>query len=43
MKRSPLTDFFIGAHAAVAGYLVMNRDTARYWSYFPRLSRIAPP
>lgn len=41
-KRSPLPDFFIGAHAAVAGYSLMTRDAARYRSYFPRLSLIAP-
>jgi predicted nucleic acid-binding protein len=41
-KRSPLPDFFIGAHAAVAGYMLMTRDSARYRSYFPKLSLIAP-
>ncbi len=41
-KRSPLPDFFIGAHAAVAGYQLMTRDATRYRSYFPRLSLIAP-
>jgi len=41
-KRSPLPDFFIGAHAAVAGYLLMTRDAARYRTYFPKLSLIAP-
>jgi predicted nucleic acid-binding protein len=40
-KRSPLPDFFIGAHAAVAGYLLMTRDATRYQTYFPRLSLIA--
>jgi predicted nucleic acid-binding protein len=32
----------IGAHAAVAGYLLMTRDAARYRTYFPKLSLIAP-
>ena len=41
-NRSPLPDFFIGAHAAVAGYRLMTRDPARYSAYFPRLSLIAP-
>src|SRR6202158_4338951 len=34
-KQSPLPDFFIGAHAAIAGYLLMTRDAARYRTYFP--------
>jgi hypothetical protein len=34
--------FFIGAHAAVAGYLLMTRDAARYRTYFRKLSLIAP-
>ena len=41
-KQSPLPDFFIGAHAAVAGHLLMTRDAARYRTYFPKLSLIAP-
>ena len=41
-KRSPLPDFFIGAHAAVAGYPLLTRDTERYRTFFPRLRLIAP-
>ena len=41
-KQSPLPDFFIGAHAAVAGYRLMTRDVARYRTYFPKLPLIAP-
>ncbi len=41
-RRSPLPDFFIGAHAAVAGYQLLTRDAVRYRSYFPKLQLIAP-
>jgi predicted nucleic acid-binding protein len=41
-RRSPLPDFFIGAHAAVAGYLLMTRDATRYRTYFPKLPLIVP-
>lgn len=41
-KRSPLPDFFIGAHAAVSGLQLMTRDVARYRSYFPKVQLIAP-
>jgi predicted nucleic acid-binding protein len=41
-KRSPLPDFFIGAHAAVAGHHLLTRDAARYRTHFPGLLLIAP-
>jgi predicted nucleic acid-binding protein len=41
-KSLPLPDFFIGAHAACAGYSLMTTDVARYLTYFPKLSLIAP-
>lgn len=41
-RRSPLPDFYIGAHAAVAGMTLLTRDAARYRTYFPRLDLITP-
>lgn len=41
-RTSPLPDFYIGAHAAVAGYRLLTRDTRRVESYFPRVRLISP-
>lgn len=35
-------DFFIGAHAAVAGLVLITRDAGRYRSYFPSLAIRTP-
>ena len=41
-RRSPLPDFYIGAHAAVEGMPLLTRDAARYRTYLPQLALIAP-
>lgn len=41
-KRSPLPDFYIGAHAAIAKYRLLTRDAARYRTYFPTVEMICP-
>jgi predicted nucleic acid-binding protein len=41
-RRSPLPDFYIGAHAAVTGLPLLTRDARRYRTYFPQLSILAP-
>jgi predicted nucleic acid-binding protein len=41
-RRSPLPDFYIGAHAMVAGLSLLTRDATRYRTYFPEVSLIAP-
>jgi predicted nucleic acid-binding protein len=42
VRRSPLPDFYIGAHAAIEGHELLTRDEARYRSYFPSLRIVAP-
>ncbi|MDO5626204.1 MAG: type II toxin-antitoxin system VapC family toxin [Pseudomonadota bacterium] len=41
-KSNVLSDFFIGAHAAVSGLPILTRDTSRYSSYFPTVRLVAP-
>jgi predicted nucleic acid-binding protein len=41
-RRSPLPDFFIGAHAAVRGYGLLTRDPKGFRTYFPTIEIIAP-
>ena len=41
-RHAPLPDFFIGAHAAVAGYALLTRNARHYRRNFPTLRLIAP-
>jgi predicted nucleic acid-binding protein len=41
-RSSPLPDFYIGAHAAVAGLAILTRDPTCYRSYFPQVEVLAP-
>ena len=41
-RRSPLPDFYIGAHAAIGGMELLTRDAARYRTYFPTVTLICP-
>jgi predicted nucleic acid-binding protein len=42
VRRSPLPDFYIGPHAAIAGFDLLTRDARRYRQYFPTVTGIAP-
>ena len=42
-RRSPLPDFYIGAHAQIEGHRLLTRDVARYRTYFPKLELLTPP
>lgn len=42
-RSAPLPDFYIGAHAQVERLTLVTRDAARYRTYFPSVSLIAPP
>jgi predicted nucleic acid-binding protein len=41
-RSNVLPDFFIGAHAAVAGLSLLTRDPKRYRTYFPKVDLTAP-
>lgn len=41
-RRSPLPDFYIGAHAAVERLTLLTRDPRMYRTYLPRLSLATP-
>ncbi|MBA3746421.1 MAG: type II toxin-antitoxin system VapC family toxin [Solirubrobacterales bacterium] len=41
-RTTPLPDFFIGAHAEVAGLTLLTRDPCRVRTYFGGVKLIAP-
>jgi predicted nucleic acid-binding protein len=41
-RRSPMPDFYIAAHAAIAGLALLTRDARRYHAYFPSVHLVAP-
>jgi predicted nucleic acid-binding protein len=41
-RRSPLPDFYIGAHASIAAIPLLTRDINRYRTYFPSVQLITP-
>ena len=41
-KRSPMPNFYVGANALVTRMALLTRDAARYRTYFPALSIMAP-
>lgn len=41
-RTSTLPDFYIGAHAAVAGLDLLTRDARRYAAYFPTVTDHSP-
>ena len=43
ITKSPLPDFFIGAHCAVLNLPLATADAARYRTYFPEVKLLNPP
>ena len=41
-RRSPMPDFYVGAHAVVGRMQLLTRDVTRYRTYFPKLKIVAP-
>ena len=42
VPKTPLPDFFIGAHTEAEKWAVLTNDATRFRTYFPRVNVIAP-
>ena len=42
IQRSPLPDFYIGAHAAIFDMELITRDVSLYRTYFPSVRLVSP-
>jgi predicted nucleic acid-binding protein len=42
VRTGVLSDFFIGAHAVVAGIPLLTRDAGHYRTHFPKIALITP-
>jgi len=42
IRTGVLPDFFIGAHAQIAGLTLLTRDPRRYRTYYPDIELITP-
>ena len=42
LPKTPLPDFFIGAHAEVMGWKLATRDQGRFENYFPKVALLTP-
>ena len=40
--KTPLADFFIGAHAELMGWDLVTGDEGRFKTYFPSVKRVVP-
>lgn len=40
--KTPLPDFFIGAHAEIMGWKLATRDSERIAKYFPKVDLVTP-
>ncbi len=40
--RTPLPDFFIGAHAQIMAWPLATADTSRFRTYFPSVQLMTP-